>query len=118
MSFRDREDAGRQLAVEVGCRFGIPDVVAAVSVGGGIVAQRLARDFARPLVFAYCEPLVVPGSDDADSAFGAVDPEGEAVLDYTSLASFRLSTGEIEEAKIRGLRRIRSFYASNQFPHI
>jgi putative phosphoribosyl transferase len=113
--FEDRVAAGRQLAVEVGRRFGIPSAVAAVSAGGGIVAASLARAFARPLVFAYCAPMRVPWDVSPLGEFGAVDADGRVVLDYPALAANRLSTAEIEAARIQGLREVREFYASGPF---
>jgi predicted phosphoribosyltransferase len=118
MAYRNGADAGRTLAIEVGRRFGIPDVVAAVSMDGGVVAQSVARAFARPLVFAYCEPLFLPWRDEREPVFGAVSPDGLAVLDYAALASFRLSTEEIEAARARTLREIEDFYARNPSRHI
>jgi putative phosphoribosyl transferase len=114
--FRDRVAAGRQLALEVGRRFGIPTAVAAVSLPGGLVALSVARAFARPLTFAYCAPLLLPWDDEPHAAFGAVDPDGHAVLDYPALAAFRLSSQEIETARARALDEIRRFYAQSAFP--
>lgn len=116
MTFRDRVDAGRQLAFAVGSRFGIPTAVAAVSLSGGLVALALARAFARPLTFAYCAPLLLPWDDDPAAAFGAVDPDGRAVFDYPALAAYRLSTEEIEAARARAKEEIRAFYARSPFP--
>jgi putative phosphoribosyl transferase len=110
LRFRDRTAAGRRLAVEVGRQIGIPTAVAAVSEGGGEVARPLARAFARPLTFAYCAPLFLPWDGAEDATFGAVDPDGEAVFDYTALAAFRLSHPEIEHARRHGLRQIHDFY--------
>jgi putative phosphoribosyl transferase len=115
MTFRDPMDAGRQLAVEVGRQFGVPSVVAAVSSGGGLVAAAVARAFARPLVFAYCAPLFLPW--DREQAFGAVNMDGRTVLDYGAIASFRLSTAEVEEARLAGMGEVARFYASG-FPSI
>jgi putative phosphoribosyl transferase len=109
MTFRDPMDAGRQLAVEVGRQFGVPSVVAAVSSGGGLVAAAVARAFARPLVFAYCAPLLLPW--DREQAFGAVNMDGRTVLDYGAIASFRLSAAEVEEARLLGMAEITRFYA-------
>jgi putative phosphoribosyl transferase len=114
--FHDRTDAGRRLAIEVGRRFGIPSVVAAVSAGGGLVGLSLARAFARPLVFAYCAPLHVPWDDEATGEFGAVDGDGQSVLDYASLAATRIGQLEIVEARALALREVRRFHEPGWFP--
>jgi predicted phosphoribosyltransferase len=115
MTFRDPMDAGRQLAVEIGRQFGVPSVVAAVSSGGGLVAAAVARAFGRPLVFAYCAPLLLPW--DREQAFGAVNMDGRTVLDYGAIAAFRLSQVEVEEARLGGMSEVARFYASG-FPSI
>lgn len=118
LRFRDRTDAGRRLAIEVGCRFGIPSAVSAVSAGGGLVALAVARAFARPLVFTYCASLRLPWDDSPAGEFGAVDEDGRAVLDYASLAATRVGQAEIEGARAAGLRELRDFYDSRYFPRL
>jgi putative phosphoribosyl transferase len=104
--FADRSEAGRRLAIEVGCRFGIPSAVAAVSPGGGVVALALARAFGRPLRFAYCASLSLPWAGEPGPEFGAVDEDGHAVLDYAALAAYRISQEEIDDAKRRASSEI------------
>jgi predicted phosphoribosyltransferase len=115
LRFQDRVAAGRELAIEVGCRFGIPSAIAAVSTGGGLVAASLATAFARPLVFAYCAPMRLSWDDGPHGEFGAIDSDGLAVLDYGTLASNRLSTEEIEAARRGAVKEVRGFYASGPF---
>ena len=113
--FGDRTEAGRRLALAVGCRIGIPSVVAAVSPGGGLVALALARAFARPLLFAYCAPLSVPWAEGGGPEFGAMDEDGHAVMDYAALAAYRISAEEVSEARRRAANEIRRFYRSGRF---
>src|SRR5262245_15487873 len=114
--FRDRISAGRQLAPEIGRRFGIPSALAAVSAGGGAVAQALAHVFAHSLAFAYCAPLRLPWAEGPVGEFGAVDPDGRAVLDYTALAAYRLNGAEIEDARRAALEEIQRFLAGGTRP--
>ena len=113
--FRDRTEAGRRLAFEVGSRFGIPSAIAAVSPGGGLVALSVARAFARPLVFAYCAPLHVPWDGGPAGEFGAMDADGHSLLDYASLAATRIGQSEIEGARIRAAQDVRQFHESEWF---
>jgi putative phosphoribosyl transferase len=112
-TFVDRSEAGRRLAIEVGCRIGIPSAVAAVSVGGGVVALALARALGRPLHFAYCAPLSVPWADEEGPEFGALDEDGHAVLDYAALAANRISSDEITEARRRASSETARFYGGH-----
>jgi predicted phosphoribosyltransferase len=109
---------GRRLAVDVGCRFGIPSAVAAVSPSACRLAEGLARAFARRLAVVGCAPLILPWADREGPEFGAVDEEGRTVLDYAALAAHRVSAEEIAEARRRALGEIRSFQAVGRWPRL
>jgi putative phosphoribosyl transferase len=96
MIFRDREEAGRQLAATLERMKLGPCVVAGIPRGGMIVAAPVARQLGAPLVAVHARKLALPGTD---IAFGAIDEDGHVVLDYRATVTLGLGTGEVEEVK-------------------
>ena len=77
--FRDRRDAGRQLARALAAYAGRPDVsVLALPRGGVPVAYEVARALDAPLDVVLVRKLGVPGREEL--AFGALAPGGVRVL--------------------------------------
>jgi putative phosphoribosyl transferase len=104
--FRDRRDAGRQLAGQLHDEYaGRPDVVVMALLRGGVpVAFEIARSLGAPL-----EPLVVrkigfPGHPEL--AMGAVGPEGVTVLNDRLLRRYAVPRGSVAEAAERALTEL------------
>ncbi len=75
MVFRDRHDAGRQLAAALERYRGAPDVVVlGVPRGGVVVAAEVARLLEQPLDVVVTRKLGAPGNP--EYAVGAVDADG------------------------------------------
>lgn len=97
--FVDREDAGRRLADRLQGSLPVSVVVGAVPRGGLPVARPLADRLRAPLAIVPVGKLtsvVAPGL-----AFGAVDVDGEAILDPRIVASVGVSAGEREAERVR-----------------
>ena len=77
--FRDRSDAGRQLAAQLGRYAGRPDVVVLALPRGGVpVGYEVARELGAPLDVFLVRKLGVPGHEEL--AMGAVATGGVRVL--------------------------------------
>lgn len=112
--FRDREEAGRLLATEVADSVRPPAGVAAVPRGGVAVAQPLAERLRLPLAVAYARKLTVQAAPEL--AFGALDEDGEALVDAGAVALLGLSAPDVEAAKARVAGEIERRMALYQAP--
>jgi predicted phosphoribosyltransferase len=93
--FRDRRDAGRRLADQLGQYARRPDVlVLALPRGGVPVAAEVARALGAPLDVFVVRKLGVPG--DEELAMGAVATGGVRVLNETVINGFHIRPQEIE----------------------
>lgn len=73
--FRDRHDAGRQLAEELGAYAGRDDVVVlGIPRGGVVIGGEIARLLDLPLDVVVSSKVGAPGNP--EYAVGAVDPDG------------------------------------------
>jgi putative phosphoribosyl transferase len=94
--FRDRDDAGRVLAEELGALAGRDDVVVLGLARGGVpVAAVVARALGAPLDVFAVRKLGVPWQPEL--AFGAVASGGVRVLDDDVVRSLPLPAAAIEE---------------------
>lgn len=81
--FRDREDAGRQLAAQLGeYRDDRDAIVLGIPRGGVVVAAQVARELALPLDIAVAAKVGAPGNP--EYAIGAVAPDGEVTANPAS----------------------------------
>lgn len=99
--FADRREAGRALATALlqavqGNEIAV-DVVFAIPAGGIPVAVEVARALSLPLEPLVVRKLRIPGNPEA--GFGAVDPEGHAVLNEDLLGRLRLGEVAVAEEK-------------------
>ncbi|ADI13742.1 phosphoribosyltransferase [Truepera radiovictrix] len=106
--FRDRRDAGRRLAAELG-RLGAaalgPDVfVLALPRGGVPVAFEVARALGAPLDVFVVRKLGVPGHEEL--AMGAIASGGSRVLNEEIISSLDLSERTVAEAAAREAREL------------
>ncbi len=121
MRFRDRADAGKQLAQRLSIYAGRPDVlVLALPRGGVPVAAEVARALRAPLDVFLVRKLGVPGHP--EFAMGAIAEGGVAVLNDEVIRSLGISTRDVHRVKARELaelhRRERSFRGTRPPPAI
>ena len=100
--FRNRTDAGRQLAEKLAAYANRPDVlVLALPRGGVPVAFELARAFGAPLDVFLVRKLGVPGYEEL--AMGAVATGGVRVLNDEIVRGLGISEHEIDAVVAREL---------------
>lgn len=100
MRFRDRVDAGRQLAERLTGYAGRADVtVLALPRGGVPVAAEVARALGAPLDVFLVRKLGVPGHPEL--AMGAIAEGGASVLSDDLIASLGVSRTQIEQVAAR-----------------
>ena len=96
MLYRDRREAGRQLAAKLAAYAGRPDVlVLALPRGGVPVAYEVARGLAAPLDIFLVRKLGLPGHE--ESAMGAVASGGIRVLNEEVVQALRIPEEVIDE---------------------
>jgi predicted phosphoribosyltransferase/dienelactone hydrolase len=114
MKFRDRADAGRQLAEALAPVLKPPCVVAGIPRGGVAVALPIVERFQVPLTVVYARKLTAPVAP--EFAFGAIDEDGHAIVHGQSVAMLGLSPTDVEQAKERVAKEIRRRMATYGVP--
>ncbi|HVV35010.1 MAG TPA: phosphoribosyltransferase [Acidimicrobiales bacterium] len=119
--FRDREDAGRQLALALQEFSGRRDVLVLGLPRGGVpVAGVVARDLHVPLDALIVRKVGFPGHE--EFAVGAVGPAGVTVIDWQTLAEFGLApealAPTIERERDELQRREHVYRDSLPFPDV
>lgn len=120
MRFRDRSDAGRQLAERLGPLTGEDVVVLGLPRGGVPVALEVARHLGAPLDVMGVRKLGAPRQP--EFGFGAVAEDGARVVDEGTVAMLGLRGEEIaevaarEEAELR--RRVRRYRGDRPLPSL
>jgi len=113
MRYPGRLEAGRALAAEfAGLPLG-PCVVAGVPRGGVVVAGPIAERLGAPLIALHTRKLAAPVAPEV--AFGAVDEDGHAVIDYATSVALGLGTAEVARIKTEVMGEIarrRALYGS------
>ncbi|MFI5183815.1 MAG: phosphoribosyltransferase [Vicinamibacteria bacterium] len=105
MRFRDRTDAGKQLATRLGAYRKRPDVlVLALPRGGVPVAAEVADALGAPLDVFLVRKLGVPGQDEL--AMGAVASGGVRILNEEVVEYFGISWPVLEEVTARERREL------------
>jgi len=97
--FANRREAGEHLAAAVAEVVHGEAVVGGIPRGGIVVAAPAAARLGSPLVPVYARKLPVPVYPEL--AFGAVDDDGEVVLDPWIVKRARLEEGEIARVRSR-----------------
>ncbi len=119
MIFRDRTDAGRQLAEALKPLTGRPDVlVLALPRGGVPVAYAVAEALGEPLDVFLVRKLGMPGQPEL--AMGAVASNGSRVLNQDVLRQFDIPEAVIEAVtrdELRELERRDALFRGNR-PHL
>jgi len=112
--FRDRAEAGGLLADALAPLLARPFVVAAIPRGGITVALPVAERLAAPLTVVHARKLTAPVAPEL--AFGALDEDGQAMLDEEIVGLLRLSEGAVDEARKRAAAEIERRVASYRVP--
>ncbi len=100
MRFRDRVDAGRQLATRLSSYAGRPDVIVLGLPRGGVpVAAEVAGALGAPLDVFLVRKLGVPGH--AELAMGAIAEGGTSVLSEELVSSLGIPRHLIDEVAAR-----------------
>ncbi|HVQ31725.1 MAG TPA: phosphoribosyltransferase family protein, partial [Vicinamibacteria bacterium] len=74
-----------------------PCVVAGIPCGGGVVAGPIAEVLGAPLTIVHTRKLSSPQAP--EYAFGAMDEDGQVVIDYRSVVTLGLGETEVERIK-------------------
>ncbi len=107
--FRDRSDAGKQLARKLSAYARGNALVLAIPAGGVPVGLEIARGLDLPLDLLIVRKIQIPG--DTEAGFGAVGPDGEVIFNEALLS--RLGLGE-EEISGQVVKTKRVMEARNQ----
>jgi putative phosphoribosyl transferase len=104
--FRDRTDAGQQLAAKLTARYADrPDVlVLALPRGGVPVGYEVARALHAPLDICVVRKLGTPGHEEL--AMGAIASDGVRVLNKEVIASGLITQAEIDDATERETKEL------------
>lgn len=97
--FRDREEAGRLLAERLARVVHTPCVVAAIPRGGVVVALPVADRLGAPLTVVYARKLTAPAAPEV--AFGAVDEDGQVLVDSAAAVALGLDPADVDAARRR-----------------
>jgi putative phosphoribosyl transferase len=118
MVFRDRQDAGRQLASRLRSFADRDDVsVLGIPRGGIAVAFEIAKELNAPLDIFLSRKLGVPGQEEL--AFGAIAAGGGRYLDESIIRATGISEHQIEQISQmveETLRQRASLYRGNRPP--
>lgn len=118
MVFKNREDAGRQLAKLLVRFCNRKDVVVlGIPRGGVSVAYEIARELHAPLDIFLSQKLGVPGQEEL--AFGAITLQDGRFLDQEIICAAHISEEQIERITnqaIRELERRAMLYRGDRLP--
>jgi putative phosphoribosyl transferase len=103
--FKDRTAAGEQLAARLQSLLARPCVIAAIPRGGIAVALPIVERLQRPLAIVHACKLTAPVAP--ERAFGALDEDGQAIVDRQTVARLELGPEVIASAKARVEAEIR-----------
>jgi predicted phosphoribosyltransferase len=112
--FQDRTEAGKLLAAELAPLISRPAVVAAIPRGGVAVALPVATTLELPLSVVYARKLISPAAPEL--AFGALDEDGEMLVEEGIVRLLELSPQDVEEARTRTAAEIRRRMARSGVP--
>ena len=102
--FRDRREAGIQLAAEIGAYRGKSAVVLGVPRGGMVVAAELARALNAELDIVLAHKLRTPGQ--AELAMGSVSEDGKLFLNLEIVQALNIGEDYIQQEKERQMAEI------------
>ena len=105
MRFHNRVEAGKKLAEALVPVLKPPCVIAGIPRGGVATAMPIVERFHLPLTVVYARKLTAPVAP--EFAFGAIDEDGQTILEQRSVAMLGLSAADVERAKERVAKEIR-----------
>jgi putative phosphoribosyl transferase len=118
--FRDREDAGRQLAARLAAYREEEPVVLALPRGGVPVAFEVARALGAPLDVLVARKLGAPMNP--EYALGAIAEGGALVVDRDAVAEADVSEAElaglVERERAELSRRVRAYRGDRPIPDV
>lgn len=117
-TFADRTEAGRALADRLASGLEGPCVVAAIPRGGVAVAMPIVDRLSVPFTVIYARKLTAPMAPEL--AFGALDEDGECILDEQTVTALHLRRPDIEAARVRvgaEIRRRMALYGVPPLAH-
>jgi len=118
--FRDRGDAGAQLAARLKDYQGRQAHLYAIPAGGVPVAAPIARLLALPLDLIIVRKIQLPWTTEA--GFGALDPDGRALFNEDLLQAVSLTPAEIDTQVQKTLASLRDrearLRAGRPYPHL
>lgn len=103
--FDDRYEAGRRLAGMLSGYKGTDSTVLAIPSGGVPVASEAAAALGLPMDLIITRKLQIPHNPEA--GFGAIEPDGEVILNEMLLDQLRLEKDEIETEIGRAMEKAR-----------
>jgi predicted phosphoribosyltransferase/dienelactone hydrolase len=112
--FADRAEAGRILADRLRPLLVRPAVVAAIPRGGVAVALPIVEQLQLPLTVVYARKLTAPIAPEL--AFGALDEDGEVIVEAETVTALELRAEDIDRAKVRVAAEIKRRMALYQVP--
>jgi putative phosphoribosyl transferase len=113
-SFPGRAEAGRVLADKLRPLLAPPAVVAAIPRGGVAVALPIVERLQLPLTVVYARKLTAPIAPEL--AFGALDEDGEVIIDEGTVAALGLRPADVDRAKVRVAAEIKRRMALYRVP--
>ncbi len=118
--FKDRSDAGRQLAAVLAGRSDRLSMVLAIPRGGVVVGAEVARALGLALDVIIPRKIGAPG--DSELAIGAVTEDGTVALDERLVSDLHVPAAYIEEEagrqRLEVERRLRAYRGSRPYPAI
>jgi predicted phosphoribosyltransferase len=112
MRFKDRAHAGQELARRLVSLDAGPCVVGAIPRGGVAVGFPVAEVLETRLVVVNAHKLTAPVAP--EFAFGAIDEDGEVLLDRSSVLDLGLDPDDVERARLRAWEQMRARIASRR----
>jgi len=97
MRFRDRAHAGRELARRLAGTSAGAGVVGAIPRGGVVVGRPVAEALGAALVVVNAHKLTAPIAP--EFAFGALDEDGEILLDRTAVQDLGLDAADVADVR-------------------
>jgi predicted phosphoribosyltransferase len=120
MRFRNRRDAGRQLAALLHTKVQGDIVVLALPRGGVPVAAEVARELGAPMDVLVARKLGAPSQPEL--GIGAIAENGAVFLDRSTIGALNLDGEEVERIAVRELqevhRRTRAYRQGRPLPDL
>jgi predicted phosphoribosyltransferase len=118
--FRDRADAGEQLAEMLDHYRHLNSLLLAIPAGGVPVAAAIAAKWKQPIDVAVVSKILLPWT--TESGYGAVAFDGSVWIDEQQVARHGLSSAQVERSTQSAIdkvtRRVEQFRGGRPFPEL